>query len=48
MYVQRAPKPYYTVEIEMTGGIVVRYIVYKLVEITGSVFILSKAFWVAN
>ncbi len=25
------PKPYYTVEIEVTGGIVVRYIVYKLV-----------------
>ena len=28
------PKPYYMVEIEVTGGIVVRYIVYKFVKLS--------------
>ncbi len=33
MHGQRIPKPYYTVEVEVMGGIVVRYIMYKLVGI---------------
>ncbi len=39
---------YYTVEIEVTGGIVVRYIVYKLVgsyRTSNELFCLKHSWW---
>ncbi len=37
------PKPYYMVEIEVTGGIVVRYIVYKFVKLSNEFFYLKHS-----